>query len=103
MTDLIRELSEDYPAVDVTTVVFSRDFAGVGCCVIPQERVLAIISELERLSDKRGQPQSSKQIDPAELWERYLDEIRADRGTPSPQGAMAFAVDVLSRPHRDIP
>lgn len=50
MSDLIRELREDYPAVDVTTVVFSRDFAGVGCCVIPQDRVLAIISELERLS-----------------------------------------------------
>lgn len=35
-------------------------------------------------------------IDPAELWERYLDEIRADRGEPSPQGAMAFAVDHLT-------
>lgn len=53
MSDLIRELREDYPAVDVTTVVFSRDFAGVGCCVIPQDRVLAIISELERLSADR--------------------------------------------------
>ncbi len=53
MTDLIRELRDDYPAVDVTTVVFSRDFAGVGCCVIPQDRVLAIISELERLSADR--------------------------------------------------
>ena len=50
MNDLIRELREDYPAVDVTTVVFSSDFAGVGCCVIPKDRVLAIISELERLS-----------------------------------------------------
>jgi len=57
MNDLIRELREDYPAVDVTTVVFSRDFAGVGCCVIPQDRVLAIISELERLSaDHVGSP-----------------------------------------------
>lgn len=53
MSDLIRELREDYPAVDVTTVVFSRDFAGVGCCVIPQDRVLAIINELERLSADR--------------------------------------------------
>lgn len=35
-------------------------------------------------------------VDPAELWERYLEEIRADRGTPSPQGAMAFAVDALT-------
>jgi hypothetical protein len=49
MGDIIRELREDYPAVDVTTVVFSRDFAGVGCCVIPQDRVLAIISDVEAL------------------------------------------------------
>lgn len=35
-------------------------------------------------------------IDPAELWERYLEEVRADRGKPSPQGAMAFAVDALA-------
>lgn len=54
MNDFIRELREDYPAVDVTTVVFSRDFAGVACCVIPQDRVLAIISELERLSNSRA-------------------------------------------------
>lgn len=44
--------------------------------------------------------QTSKQIDPAELWELYLEEIRADQGTPSPQGAMAFAVDALTRPLR---
>lgn len=30
ISDIVRELREDYPAVDVTTVVFSRDFAGVG-------------------------------------------------------------------------
>jgi hypothetical protein len=51
MSDLIRELREDYPAVDVTTVVFSRDFAGVGCCVIPQGRVLVIIAALEALEE----------------------------------------------------
>jgi hypothetical protein len=49
VSDIIRELREDYPAVDVTTVVFSRDFAGVGCCVIPQDRVLAIIGDVEAL------------------------------------------------------
>jgi hypothetical protein len=49
MSDIIRELREDYPAVDVTTVVFSRDFASVGCCVIPQDRVLAIIGDIEAL------------------------------------------------------
>jgi len=43
-------LREDYPAVDVTTVVFSRDFAGVGCCVIPQDRVLAIIAAQEAMA-----------------------------------------------------
>lgn len=47
MTDLVRELRDEYPAVDVTTVVFSRDFAGIGYCVIPQERVLAVIGALE--------------------------------------------------------
>lgn len=31
-------------------------------------------------------------IDPADLWERYLAETE----TPSPQGAMAFAVEALS-------
>ena len=35
MADIIRELREDYPAVDVTTMVFDRDFAGIGCCVTP--------------------------------------------------------------------
>ena len=50
--DLIRELQDDFPAVDVTTVVFSRDFAGVGCCVIPQEKVLEIISHLQDLQPK---------------------------------------------------
>jgi hypothetical protein len=50
--DLIRELRDDFPAVDVTTVVFSRDFAGVGCCVIPQEKVLEIISRLQELDAK---------------------------------------------------
>lgn len=61
MTDIIRELREDYPPVDVTTVVFSRDFAGVGCCVIPQDKVLAVadtidalVAELQRLYEKYG-------------------------------------------------
>jgi hypothetical protein len=49
INDIVRELREDYPAVDVTTVVFSNDFAGIGCCVIPQDRVLAIIKSLEAL------------------------------------------------------
>lgn len=49
MTDIIRELREEYPAVDVTTVVFSADFSGVGCCVIPQDRVLAITGDIEAL------------------------------------------------------
>lgn len=49
MTDIIRELRENYPAVDVTTVVFSRAFAGVGHCVIPHERVLAIAGDIEAL------------------------------------------------------
>lgn len=51
MTDLARELRDEYPPVDVTTVVFSRDFAGIGCCVIPQERVLEIASKIEAMSD----------------------------------------------------
>jgi len=46
LSEIARELRDDYPAVDVTTVVFSRDFVGVGCCVIPQERVLKIIEAL---------------------------------------------------------
>jgi len=41
-----------------------------------------------------AQPQSPRDIDPAELWERYL----AETDNPSPQGAMAFAVDALTRP-----
>ena len=44
--ELADELERDYPAVDVTSVVFSRDFAGIGCCVIPQDRVLAVIAAL---------------------------------------------------------
>ena len=51
MTDTARDLRENYPAVDVTAVVFSRDFADVGCCIIPQDRVLAIADEIERLQD----------------------------------------------------
>jgi hypothetical protein len=47
--DLIRELRDDFPAVDVTTVVFSRDFAGMGCCIIPQEKVLEIIARIQAL------------------------------------------------------
>lgn len=49
MKPLSDQLREDYPAVDVTTVVFSRDFAGVSCCVIPQDKVLDVISEIDRL------------------------------------------------------
>jgi hypothetical protein len=52
MADIAQELRNDFPAVDVTTVVFSRDFAGVGCCVIPQGKVLEIIEELESLRAK---------------------------------------------------
>lgn len=47
VSELARALRDDYPAVDVTTVVFSRDFAGIGCCVIPQEKVLEIAVALE--------------------------------------------------------
>lgn len=50
LASIISELRDDYPAVDVTRVVFSRDFAGVGCCVIPQERLLSILSALEQLN-----------------------------------------------------
>ena len=46
LTALADELRDSYPAIDVTTVAFSNDFAGVGCCVIPQERVLAIETAL---------------------------------------------------------
>lgn len=49
------------------------------------------------LCDHAQSPDRPK-VDPAELWERYLEEIRADRGSPSPQGAMAFAVDALTSP-----
>lgn len=48
ISEIARELREDYPAVDVTAVGFSRDFAGVGCCVIPQDRVLAIVEALDK-------------------------------------------------------
>ena len=59
--DLVRELRDDFPAVDVTTVVFSRDFAGVGCCVIPQEKVLEIISALEsKLTDYQNEKKAEK-------------------------------------------
>lgn len=44
-----RELREDYPAVDVTTVVFSRNFAGIGCCVIPQDRLLTIADAIDAM------------------------------------------------------
>ena len=47
--DIVRELREDYPAVDVTSVVFGQGFAGVGCCVIPQDRVTAIADEIASL------------------------------------------------------
>jgi hypothetical protein len=46
ISEIVRELRDNYPAVDVTTAVFP-DLAGVACCVIPQDRVLAIISALE--------------------------------------------------------
>jgi hypothetical protein len=49
LTDIAHELRDEYPAVDVTSVVFSHDFAGIGCCVIPQDRILAIISTLHEL------------------------------------------------------
>jgi hypothetical protein len=59
MADIAQELRNDFPAVDVTTVVFSRDFAGVGCCVIPQGKVLEIIEELESLRAKLREAEES--------------------------------------------
>lgn len=57
LSEIVRELREDYPAVDVTGVVFSADFSGVGCCVIPQDRVLAIIAAISAIpSAGRGTP-----------------------------------------------
>lgn len=46
LASIARELRDEYPPVDVTTVIFSRDFAGIGCCVIPQDRVLEIAATI---------------------------------------------------------
>lgn len=46
ISEIVRELREEYPAVDVTKTIFT-DLAGVACCVIPQDRVLAIIEVLQ--------------------------------------------------------
>lgn len=56
IAEIVRELRDDYPAVDVTSVIFSGDWAGVGCCVIPQDRVLAIIAALEGCSTATDPP-----------------------------------------------
>lgn len=40
--------------------------------------------------------QTREEVDPADLWDDYLSELDGDE--PSPQGAMAFAVDALSKP-----
>lgn len=86
MTDIARELRDDYPAVDVTTVVFSRDFAGVGCCVIPQDRVMAVIGALETMSDllriiargveigQSGRPRDLNRGDMQRLARQYCDD-----------------------------
>lgn len=73
MTDTARDLRENFPPVDVTAVVFSRDFSGIGCCVIPQDRVLAIADEIERLQ--------------AQVHELAAGTGPAIRGGPSPGSA----------------
>jgi hypothetical protein len=50
LAEIADDLRENYPAVDVTKVIFSADFSGVGCCVIPQDRVLEIIAALRSAS-----------------------------------------------------
>lgn len=50
-SDLVRELLDDYPAVDVTTVNFGHEFAGKACCVIPQDRVLAVARALQAVRE----------------------------------------------------
>jgi hypothetical protein len=54
ISEIIRELREEYPALDVTTVVFCKDFAGVACCVIPHARVMAIIEALSQFARPVG-------------------------------------------------
>jgi hypothetical protein len=75
ISEIARELRDDYPAVDVTTVVLSRDFAGVGCCVIPQDRVLAIIAALEAASGPQT-PQVTDCMIGAALAAQEIDRIQ---------------------------
>jgi hypothetical protein len=75
MSELARELRDNYPAVDVTTVIFSADLAGVGCCVIPQDRVIAITDEIEQLQRDLSHAKAM-----ATVWMN-----RALKAEPSPQ------------------
>jgi hypothetical protein len=64
ISEIVRELRDNYPAVDVTTVIFGEEFCGVGCCVIPQDRVLAIIGLLEGLEVRVAPCQCCSQVRP---------------------------------------
>lgn len=54
LRQIAQDLRDNYPAVDLTNTVFSADFAGVYCCVIPQDRVLEIIAALSREEQANG-------------------------------------------------
>lgn len=73
--ELADELERDYPAVDVTSVVFSRDFAGVGCCVIPQDLVLAIIAALRAAP---AQSNGDEGITPEKRYNEFTTILDSD-------------------------
>jgi len=88
--DIVRELREDYPAVDVTTVVFSRDFAEIGCCVIPQERVTAIADEIASLRAQLADEQIK--------WQREcMAKVVAEAQLASARKALEGVYDHMDR------
>lgn len=68
VTKIIKELCENFPSVDVTTVVFCRDFAGMGCCVIPEEKVIQIVSILSKIAGQRN----LTEVEEALIWKTML-------------------------------
>jgi hypothetical protein len=83
---LADELENEFPAVDVTTVVFSGGFAGVGCCVIPQDKVIEVVAALRTAQphpspDKlAGEIKTIKSFinEVAGVWDAFDHGIRAE-------------------------
>lgn len=77
---------------ELTGIACKHGFDLAVCAAKECENPYAIEPLLEQAEKALRCIAQKPSIDPADLWERYLAETK----NPSPQGAMAFAVEALS-------